>query len=117
MSKKTGASLLIFVFSFVISACTESRRDPCELLTELEVKAVDPTIENSQWAGKEGGKLEDEVCIYSAANGDPKVMLFVWYDKNKDPGVLFGDQSAGGDFDSVPLPGVGLWTPWIVIPG
>jgi hypothetical protein len=67
----------------ILSGCSESRRDPCELLTALEVKSVDSSVSYSLWAGRDGEKKEDEVCMYYTSEGEPKVMLFVWYDKDK----------------------------------
>lgn len=107
MFKKVLARILPPIFCMALSGCAESRRDPCELLTVFEVESVDSTIEYSVWAGKDEGKKENEVCIYYTANGDPRVMLFVWYDRNADPDLLIDDRDAQGNLETVLLPGVG----------
>jgi hypothetical protein len=76
------------------------------LLSALEVKSIDADVEYSMWAGKNESKRENEVCMYYTAEGDPKVMLFVWYDKDEDPELLVESQGREGDLEVAHVPGV-----------
>jgi hypothetical protein len=107
VSIKAIASLLVFIPYIVLSGCSENRQDPCELLTALEVKSVDASVDYSLWAGRDGKKKEDEVGMYYNSEGDPKVMLFVWYDKDIDPDLLVDRHEAEEHSVFVDLPGVG----------
>jgi hypothetical protein len=107
VSIKAVASLLVLIPYIVLSGCSEDRRDPCALLTVLEVKSVDASVDNSLWTGRNGQKKEDEVCTYYTSEGDPKVMLFMWYDKDTDPDLLVDRHEAEKDSLVVDLPGVG----------
>ena len=107
MSIKTAASLVALISYAILPGCSDNRRDPCELMTAMEVKSVDSSVSYSLWAGRDGEKSEDEVCMYYTSEGDPKVMLFVWYDKEKDPSSLVDRQDADDDSVVVDLPGVG----------
>ena len=99
------STLLLAVLS--LTACSESRKDPCRLLSVAEVQAVDNTVAVAIWAGRDGERKEDEVCVFHTAEGDPRVMLFSWYDPETHPDqmVMEGAELQGGEF--VELPGSG----------
>jgi len=78
-----------------LTACAESRRDPCQLLAVEDVKSVDNTVAISLWAGRDGERKDDEVCMFHTNDGDPRVMLFVWYDKDKTPEELLANGATG----------------------
>ena len=89
-----------------LAACSETRRDPCELLTAEEVKSVDNTVTVSLWAGRDGERKDDEVCVFYTDDGDARAMLFVWYDDEKQPLELVSESTPGAEI--IELPGVGL---------
>lgn len=99
------ASCLIFMLGVV--GCSGARRDPCELLTADEVKSVDETVTYSLWAGRGGEKKDDEVCMFYTEDGEPRVMLFAWYDKDKDPQELTKKGARDSGAMVIDVPGVG----------
>jgi hypothetical protein len=107
VSNKFVVYLLPIITTMMSSGCSEDRRDPCQLLTAEEVKSVDVSVDYSLWAGRGGEKKENEVCMYYAPDGDPRVMLFVWYDKEKDPRVLVNHKETDKDSMVVNLTGIG----------
>jgi hypothetical protein len=90
-----------------LAACSEARRDPCQLLTIADVQSVDNTVSASLWAGRDGARKDDEVCVFSTQDGYPRVMLFVWYDKDNDPKSLVNKGVANSDAMIIELPGIG----------
>ena len=99
-------SSIIFILG--LAACTDARKDPCQLLTVADVKSVDNTVADSIWAGRDGERKDDEVCMFHTGDGEPRVMLFVWYDKETDPGMLVSEGAAVSGAEMVELPGIGL---------
>jgi len=91
-----------------LAGCSEVRKNPCELLTVADVESVDNTVSVSIWAGRDGERKKDEVCVFFTDEGDPRVMLFVWYDKDRDPDTLVTEGASGTDAKIVDLPEVGL---------
>jgi hypothetical protein len=79
---------------FGLAGCSDMRRDPCQLLTVEDVKSVDNTVAFPIWAGRDGERKDDEVCVFNTADGDPRLMLFVWYDKEKYPEHLVTEGAA-----------------------
>jgi hypothetical protein len=102
--RKAFAILIVSVSYIAVYGCAESRQDPCELLSAFEVTSIDADVEYSVWAGQEERKRENEVCMYYTTDGDPKVMLFVWYDKSEDPEALVRNQGAEANLEVVRLP-------------
>jgi hypothetical protein len=90
-----------------LAGCSEARRDPCQLLTIADVQSVDNTVSASLWAGRDGARKDDEVCVFSTQDGYPRVMLFVWYDKDNDPKSLVNKGVANSDAMIIELPGIG----------
>jgi len=105
-------NLRIFIcFMFIVLSllgCSDSRRDPCQLITVQDVKSLDYTVTVSLWAGRDGERKDDEVCAFYTEDGDPRAMLFVWYDKEKDPVVLAEMAAAEMNGQVVEVSNVGL---------
>jgi len=97
--------LVLLVLSLV--GCFDSRRDPCQFLSVEDVKSIDDTVAVSLWAGRDGEKKDDEVCGFYTEDGDPRAMLFVWYDKEKDPEELAKLAAAITNGLVVEIPSVG----------
>jgi len=104
---KCNTSIFLFVAIFSLTACSEARRDPCQLLTVEEVKVVDKSVAISIWAGRDGERKDDEVCVFHTKDGDPRVMLFVWYDKEKEPFQLVTEGEMDSNLSIVEVPGIG----------
>ena len=98
--------LLFIVLS--LPGCSDSRRDPCQLITVQAMKSLDNTVTVSLWAGRDGERKDDKVCAFYTADGDPRAMLFVWYDKEKDPVVLAEMAAAEMNGQVVEVSNVGL---------
>ena len=106
----TNLSIFICFLFIVLSliACSDSRRDPCHLITVQDVQSLDDTVTVSLWAGRDGERKDDEVCAFYTDDGDPRAMLFVWYDKEKEPVVLAEMAAAEMNGRVVDLSNVGL---------
>jgi hypothetical protein len=78
------------------------------LLTVQDVQSLDNTVTTSVWAGRDGERKDDEVCAFYTKDGDPRVMLFVWYDQEKDPEELAEMAAAETKGRVVGLTNVGL---------
>ena len=106
----TNLRIFICLLFIVLSlpSCSDSRRDPCQLITVQEVKSLDNTVTASLWAGRDGARKDDEVCAFYTDDGDPRAMLFVWYDKEKEPVVLAEMAAAETNGRVVELSNVGL---------
>lgn len=101
---------LVFPFTLSLSllACSEARRDPCQLLSVQDVTTVDDSVTVSIWAGRDGELKDDEVCMFHTEEGDARLMLFVWYDKEADPWQLVAKGTAETGATASEVPGVGL---------
>ena len=82
---------LLLVFAYMCVGCSEARRDPCALITVQEMSSLDPRVTTPVWAGEHEGRRRDEVCVYHSIDGEPRVMLFAWYDVSLDPVELVSD--------------------------
>lgn len=107
MLDKCITCIFLFVAIFSLTACSEARRDPCQLLDVEDVRTVDNSVALSIWAGRDGERKDDEVCVFHTKDGDPRVMLFVWYDKGKEPRELVSDGEVDSNLIIVEVPGVG----------
>lgn len=97
---------LIPTLSFLlIAGCSETRRDPCTLISPIEMKSLDADVTSAAWAGRDEEKRSDEVCMYYAADGDPRVMLFAWYDTGLDAGELVKRGVADNQAEISDVPG------------
>jgi hypothetical protein len=70
---------------------SEARRDPCALITVQEMSSLDARVTTAVWAGEHEGGRPDEVRVYHSADGEPRVMLFAWYDVSLDPVELVSE--------------------------
>jgi hypothetical protein len=81
----------------IASGCskTPARENPCDLLPVSEAQSLDSTIVKTQWLPPKKGD-RNELCYYEDANGEPRVMLFVWHQKlsNAHSTVRSGMKSA-----------------------
>jgi hypothetical protein len=104
---KSRIKLLFVIIITSLTGCSEARMDPCELLSVDDVKELDSTVSISLWAGRGGKKKEDEVCMFYTDKGDPRVMLFVWYDKDKTPRDLVtkGEKDLSNEIVDLDIPG------------
>jgi hypothetical protein len=79
--------------TLALSACSEDRLDPCDYVSVAEASALDSAVSSSLWAGRGAEKSDNEVCLFYTAEGDPRLMVFVWYDNNVDMRQLVADGS------------------------
>ena len=100
------AICLLFVTANLLG-CSDARRDPCQLLTVQDVETLDNTVSNSLWAGRDGERKDDEVCGFYTSEGEPRAMLFVWYDKENEPMDLATMAAAESNGQVVELSTVG----------
>ena len=100
--------ICILFIALNLLGCSDTRRDPCQLLTVQDVKSLDSTISVSLWAGRDGERKEDEVCAFYTDDGDPRAMLFVWYDQDKEPVELAQEAAAETSGQVIDLSNDGL---------
>jgi len=107
MHYKSQIKLLFVIIITGLSGCSETRMDPCELLSVSDVKEIDDTVSVSLWAGRGGKTKENEVCMFYTDKGDPRFMLFVWYDKNESPVDLVtkGRKGSSSEILNIDIPG------------
>ena len=111
MRKAILSQLCVGLVILVLAGCAESRQDPCRLLTVEDASAVDDTVAVAVWAGRDGERKEDEVCVFHDADGEARLMLFVWYDPATDPETLVseGADMLGGELVEFPDIGSGAF--------
>lgn len=107
MPNRLLVCILCLIVALGSAGCSGARKDPCELLTADEVKSVDKTVTYSLWAGRGGERKDDEVCMFYTKGSEPRVMLFVWYDKDIDPEELTKKGARDSAAMVVDLPGAG----------
>lgn len=106
MHNKLIIPLLLTFIVLSVAACSDARTDPCKLLSVNDVKEIDDTVTVSLWAGRGGDKKENEVCMFYNEGGDPRIMLFSWYDKNKSPREIVENGAKGsGEIVDIDIPG------------
>jgi len=77
--------LVIAVISvFVVTGCADTRQDPCELLTNKEVRVFDEDAVKSVWMPL-GKDKTNELCMFVDINDEPVLMLFSWNYGGADP--------------------------------
>ena len=91
---------------FAVAACSSTQRDPCSLLGVGEAQSFDATISSSMAFPPQGAEKND-VCVYSNASGDPRLMVFVWSDPTIDPVDATKTGMSDGDARVVEIAGVG----------
>jgi len=97
----------MFLAMLLLAACSEGRKDPCRLLSVEDVQTVDETVAVAIWAGRDGDRKDDEVCVFHNADGDARLMLFVWYDRESDPEALVTEGVGAQQSNIAELPGFG----------
>ena len=107
MSHNTMINLLILTAILSLFACSEARKDPCQLLSVSDIQSLDDTVTLAAWAGRGAERQENEVCMYYADDGNPRFMLFVWYDEEKDPRILVEKGASDNNSEIIDVPGVG----------
>lgn len=68
---------------------------------------MDSTVSTSIWAGRDGERKDDEVCVFYNNDRFPRVMLFVWYDQDTDPKNVVNKGAADSGAMIVELPAIG----------
>lgn len=107
MPHKTAIQLLLLTVITGLYGCSEARKDPCRLLSVPDIQSWDDSVSVSIWAGRDGEKQEDEVCMFYTDDGDPRLMLFAWYDKEKDPRALVEKGMSDSESEIIDVPGIG----------
>jgi hypothetical protein len=107
MSVKIAVGMSCIVAVLFLAGCSDARVDPCRLLTVEDVRSVDDSVAVSLWAGRGGERKDNEVCMFYTDAGDPRVMLFVWYDSEKDPKALVAKGQADAGATVVDVAGAG----------
>ena len=97
-----GYSLLLFA----VAGCSSTQSDPCRLLGVAEAQSFDATISSSMAFPPQGTEKND-LCVFSNANGDPRLMVFVWSDPTIDPLDATKSGMRDGDARVVEIAGVG----------
>lgn len=84
--------VLLTILSLVgftsLSGCTksESKIDPCDLLSVGDVRAVDDTVVESRWFPPEKAETkQNDLCLYYDGKRERRFMLFLWSDDPRDP--------------------------------
>jgi hypothetical protein len=106
MISKLGLSALCLIALFTASGCSKAKLDPCGLLGVSEAQLFDNTISSSKAFPPEGAEKND-LCLYYNANGEPRLMLFVWSDRNIDPIAATKSGMSGSESKVIEITGVG----------
>jgi hypothetical protein len=86
--------------------CSKAKLDPCSLLGVGEAQLFDSTISISKTFPPKGAEKND-LCLYYNANGEPRLMLFVWSDPKIDPIDAIRSGITGGESRIIDITGVG----------
>ena len=84
MSSSSGWVVFCSVLSLAASGCSKAKLDPCSLLGVGEAQLFDSTVSISKAFPPRGAEKND-LCLYYDANGEPRLMVFVWSDPDIDP--------------------------------
>lgn len=106
MSSKFGFLVSCLVLLFTASACSKAKLGPCSLLGVDEAQLFDSTISISKAFPPKGAEKND-LCLYYNANGEPRLMLFVWSDPKSDPIDVISSGMTSGDSRIIEIAGVG----------
>ena len=88
------------------SGCSKAKLDPCSVLGVDEAQLFDSTISISKAFPPQGTEKND-LCLYYNANGEPRLMLFVWSDRKSDPIEAITSGVSGSDSKVIEIAGVG----------
>lgn len=102
MSIRGSAAPFGVMAAIALTACSEARLDPCDYVSLADASALDSSVALSKWAGEGAEKSDNEVCLFYTAEGDPRLMVFVWYDNNVDTRQLV-EAGSQGDSTTVEL--------------
>lgn len=91
-----------------LAGCSKvpARSNPCELVSVSEAQAIDSGIAKSQWFPRKKGEA-NELCVFLDANGEGRLMLFLFDDKAADPLAAVKSGMKGADDKVVEVSGVG----------
>jgi len=106
MSTRCRLLVSCLVLLFAVSGCSKAKLDPCSLLGIGEAQGFDSTISISKAFPPKGAEKND-LCLYYNANGEPRLMLFVWTDPKADPVDAVTSGMSAGDSKIVEIPAVG----------
>ena len=104
----TGYRLLVLCLALLstVTGCSKAKLDPCSLLGVGEAQGFDSTISTSK-AFPPIGAEKNDLCLYYNANGEPRLMLFVWTDPKADPVGAVTSGMTAGDSKIIEIQAVG----------
>lgn len=103
---RVAAFVSCVMLVFMASGCSTAKFDPCSLLDVSEAQLFDDTISSSRAFPPKGAEKND-LCLYYNAEGEPRLMVFVWSDSKIDPLETTKSGKGGGESDAVEITGVG----------
>ena len=106
MSAKSRFLTSYVVIFLTISGCSKAKLDPCSLLGVSEAQDLDSTISSSKAFPRRGAEKND-LCLFYNANGDRRLMLFVWTDPKTDPVNVVTSGMTASNSKIVEIPAVG----------
>lgn len=106
MTFRFAASGLCLVVLATAWGCSKPKLDPCDLFSVKEAQLFDSTISISR-AFPPKDEEKNDLCLYYNADGEPRLMLFVWSAHKINP--LEAVQSGMRESDSriIEIAGVG----------
>lgn len=106
MPSKLGSLMVWSVLLFTAAGCSKPKPDPCSLLGVGEAQGFDSTIYVSKAFPPQGAEKND-LCLYYNANGEPRLMVFVWSDPDIDPIDAIESGMSAADSTVLEITGVG----------
>lgn len=91
---------------FFAFGCSKAKLDPCSLLAVSEAQLFDSAISTSKTFPPKDAEKND-LCLYYDASGEPRLMVFVWSDRESDPIQAITSGMSGSDSKVVEITGVG----------
>jgi len=101
-----SASWVVVLLALATSGCSKERTDPCSLLGVSEAQLFDSTISVSRSMPPQA-KEDNSLCLYYNANGEPRLMLFVWTDDKVYPMDVTQSGMSGSDSEVIEITDVG----------
>lgn len=101
-----SASWVVVLLALATSGCSKKRIDPCGLLGVSEAQLFDDTISSSRTFPPKGAEKND-LCLYYNANGEPRLMVFVWSDDKVDPIETTKSGLKGSESEVIEITGIG----------
>ena len=106
MIARPGLSGLCLMVLAATLGCSKAKVDPCGLFSVSEAQLFDSTISASKAFPPKGDEKND-LCLYYNANGEPRLMLFVWSAHKIDPVEAVQSGMRESDSRIVEITGVG----------